>query len=54
MSTGFALSRAWPLSDYRPLGWEATRGTSLGAGSRWVAVYLCARGCLLGVLEAMK
>lgn len=48
MSTGFRTSRAWPLSDYRPWAGEATRGTSLGAGSRWVAVYLCARGCSAG------
>ena len=54
MAMGLALSRAWPLSGYPPLGGEATMGTSLGAGSCWVAVYLCAQGCLLGVLEAMK
>lgn len=29
------------LSDYRPLGWEATRGTSLGAGSRCGCLSVC-------------
>lgn len=48
------LCRARSLSGHRPLGWEATAGTTSGARSCWVAVYRCAQGCLLGALEAMK
>lgn len=35
-------------------GLEAMVGTTSEARSCWVAVYLWTRGCLLGVLEAMK
>lgn len=49
-----ALSRARPLSGQHPQGWEATVGTTSGVRSCWVAVYPCAQGCPLGVLEAMK
>lgn len=48
------LSKARVLSGYCPLGWVAAVGTTSGARPCWVAVYLSAQGCLLGVLEAMK
>lgn len=48
------LSKARALSGHRPLGRAAAVGTTSGARPHWVAVYLCAQGCLLGVLEAMK
>lgn len=50
----FSAQRAGSLSGQRLQGREATAGTTSGVRSRWVAVYPCARGCLPGVLEAMK